>query len=222
MEIMQGFVNFITEFSVSDAITLFSLIVMAVVVIESLLSKAHKKEIRAKNAIIQKKDATIQQRESTIYGLQTIITPEFKNAMNDMQAELKQLKPEKGMWERITKELKTTKGTWGPTMKEPKAEKGTWGPTTRELNVEQGTGESTTKGMAEKLGQLESELKAEDERLEKIIREVTETGNRIFKKGETLRVLLDKTVDAINVMEEAQRKIIRKIYKKDQGGTKNG
>ncbi|MEE8613531.1 MAG: hypothetical protein V3S85_05255, partial [Nitrospirales bacterium] len=107
----------------------------------------------------------------------------------------KQLKPEKGMWERITKELKTTKGTWEPT--------------TREL-------------MAEKLGQLESELKVEDERLQKIIREVTETGNRIFKKGETLRVLLDKTVDAINVMEEAQRKIIRKIYKKDQGDTKNG
>jgi len=195
MEIMQGFVNIITEFSVSESITLFSLIVMAVVVLESLLSKAHKKEIRAKNAIIQKKDATIQQRESTIYGLQTIITPEFKNAMNDMQAELKQLKPEKGMWERITKELKTTKGTWEPT--------------TREL-------------MAEKLGQLESELKVEDERLQKIIREVTETGNRIFKKGETLRVLLDKTVDAINVMEEAQRKIIRKIYKKDQGDTKNG
>lgn len=209
MEIMQGFVNIITEFSVSESITLFSLIVMAVVVIESLLSKAHKKEIRAKNAIIQKKDATIQQRESTIYGLQTIITPEFKNAMNDMQAELKQLKPEKGMWERITKELKTTKGTWGPTMEEPKTEKGTWEHTTREL-------------MAEKLGQLESELKVEDERLQKIIREVTETGNRIFKKGETLRVLLDKTVDAINVMEEAQRKIIRKIYKKDQGDTKNG
>ncbi len=209
MEIMQGFVNFITEFSVSDAITLFSLIVMAVVVIESLLSKAHKKEIRAKNAIIQKKDATMQQRESTIYDLQTIITPEFKNAMKDMQAELKQLKPEKGMWERITKELKTTKGTWGPTMEEPKTEKGTWEHTTREL-------------MAEKLGQLESELKVEDERLQKIIREVTETGNRIFKKGETLRVLLDKTVDAINVMEEAQRKIIRKIYKKDQGDTKNG
>ena len=209
MEIMQGFVNIITEFSVSESITLFSLIVMAVVVLESLLSKAHKKEIRAKNAIIQKKDATIQQRESTIYGLQTIITPEFKNAMNDMQAELKQLKPEKGMWEHITKELKTTKGTWGPTMEEPKTEKGTWEHTTREL-------------MAEKLGQLESELKVEDERLQKIIREVTETGNRIFKKGETLRVLLDKTVDAINVMEEAQRKIIRKIYKKDQGDTKNG
>jgi len=209
MEIMQGFVNIITEFSVSESITLFSLIVMAVVVLESLLSKAHKKEIRAKNAIIQKKDATIQQRESTIYGLQTIITPEFKNAMNDMQAELKQLKPEKGMWERITKELKTTKGTWGPTMEEPKTEKGTWEHTTREL-------------MAEKLGQLESELKVEDERLQKIIREVTEAGNRIFKKGETLRVLLDKTVDAINVMEEAQRKIIRKIYKKDQGDTKNG
>ena len=140
--------------------------------------------------------------------------------MKDMQEELKELLAERAIWEHTMKDFKGEKRVWERTAISLKTEKGRWEPTKKGPQMEKGTWEPMPMGTAEQIGQSETESKANDEPQRdpiRVIEDFEATGNRVFHKGETLDKLLNPSVKAVKVMEEDQMKLIRKIYKNDQG-----